>query len=328
MKSLRSLLVESVLLVSPTTLAACGGGGQEPIDAPREPTACVPQTLVHDEPEPPSAELLELVRLCEMNENNCYNLCQAVLYRSMPIASQQSCKVTHSTTKHTIEVGYCPGSGAEGRRPAGLANARRRCPDPTSAHLARAAFYEAASIHAFVQLARELAHHRAPRSLIAAVRRSAAEEITHARIMATLARARGATPPPVVVSTPPFRSIEVIAVENAREGTVGETWSALTAVWQARHAPTPALRATYARIADDEIRHAEVALQIDAWARRRLRPAARRRIDAEQARAIAGLERTIRRPPPAAIIRDLGVPGAAAARRLFRQARPRLWAQA
>ena len=40
------------------------------------------------------------------------------------------------------------------------------------------------------------------------------------------------------------------------------SWAALIAYWQAQHAADPALRATYASIADDELRHAELAREV------------------------------------------------------------------
>lgn len=325
----RRTLMELVMLAAPmTSLLGCGGGHSPP-DASSEGQIFDPcpnsNTVVRQEPEPPSAALLDLVRACEADVRQCDALCQQVLYGE-PIANAtlHSCAVEHTPTGHTITVGYC-WVGAEGRRPHGLASARRRCPDATGAHLARAAFYEAASIHAFVQLARELSHYRAPLRLVHAVRRAAVDEIGHARLMAGLARARGAAPPPLVVTTPRRRSLEAIAIENAREGVVGETWSAMIALWQSRHAPSAALRASYDQIATDELRHAEVALEIAAWTRARLSPAARCRVQQERDRALAGLARSVRRSPPAAIVRELGVPDRATTQRLYSSARARLW---
>lgn len=328
---LRRTLMEVVLLAAPAAaLLGCEGRGEDQIDAPYVVTNPCDQnsfTVTRHVAEPPPAELIDLVRACEADVRQCEMLCWQILYaENIPSSpSLRSCTVEHAATSHTITVGYCY-VGAEGRRPPGLARARKRCVDATGGHLARAAFYEAASVHAFVQLARELRHHRAPRTLVQAVRRSAAEEIGHARAMAGLARAKGATPPPLTVTRSRCRSLETIALENAREGVVGETWSAMIALWQSHHAPTAALRATYAQIAADELRHAELALELHDWTCQRLRPAARKRVEAERERAIAGLARGVRRSPNQEIVRELGMPDRAASQQLFENARARLWA--
>ena len=327
---LRQKLFELVLAAAPLAALGCEGGHSQ-MDAPngqeQQSNACDLNysQLMRSVAEPPPADLLDLVRACEANTVQCDDLCRRILdNEGFAGTTMKDCAVTHSSTKHDITVGYCF-IGAEGRRPAGLAGARKRCASVTSGHLARAAFYEAASVHAFVQLARELRRHRAPRALVTAMRRSAAEEIVHARLMAAHAHARGSAPPQVVVASPRRRSIESIAIENAREGLVGETWAAMTALWQSLHAPDADLRAAYARIADDELRHAEVAVDIDRWARSRLAPAARTRVDAARSRAITTLSRQVRRAPDRALVAELGLPDRAAATKLFADARTVIW---
>jgi hypothetical protein len=320
---LRHRLIELVLVAAP--LAACEGGRSQ-MDAPEVFDPCqVPQQLVKVVPEPPPAGLLALVRSCEASAKGCDDLCRRILAdEGLGSNDLKSCAVNHTAVDHTVTVGYCF-LAVEGRRPHGLASARTRCSTLAGGHLARAAFYEAASVHAFVQLARELRRHRAPRALVSAVRRSAAQEIIHARVMTELSRARGSVPPPVVVSAPRRRSIEAIAIENAREGLVGETWSAMTVVWQSMHAPDERLRATYARIAADELRHAEVAVEIDRWTRERLTPAARARVDSARDAAIRALARQVRVAPKPALVSELGLPDRAAAARMFDAARGEIW---
>jgi hypothetical protein len=129
-----------------------------------------------------------------------------------------------------------------------------------------------------------------------------------------------------VVAPPKRRSLESIAIENAAEGVVGETWAALIAYWQARHAPTAELRAAYAEIADDELRHAELSRKVAAWAETQLAPAARRRVRLAQQKAVTRLARGVRRGAPAALTDELGIPAPAQMQRLFADARARLWA--
>jgi hypothetical protein len=64
-----------------------------------------------------------------------------------------------------------------------------------------------------------------------------------------------------------------VALENAREGCVGETYAAAVALWQAERAGDPEVRAAMAGIARDEIAHAQLAWDVDAWAASRLSPA-------------------------------------------------------
>lgn len=243
-----------------------------------------------------------------------------------------SCVVTHDATGHDVAIGYYTSNGTngcpivEGRRPAGLTRARKPRAGVAGMHLARSAWYEAASVHAFVSLARELARHGAPTALRDAAKRAALDEVHHARLMGDLARARGATPPPVEIENPGQRSLESIAIENVTEGIVGETWAALIAFWQAAHATEPTVRATYARIAEDELRHAELSIEVDAWARTKLPPAARQRVEAARTRAIAKLANRVKAKLPAALVEELGMPDAAAMQRLFTDARERVWA--
>ena len=115
--------------------------------------------------------------------------------------------------------------------------------------LARAAHDEAASVHAFLALHRELAQHGAPWELLAAVLLAAADETRHAATVAALARAHGGPILPPALTPIPPRDLLTIAVENAVAGCVHETWAGLCATHQARHARDPAIRAAYAAIA-------------------------------------------------------------------------------
>jgi hypothetical protein len=118
-----------------------------------------------------------------------------------------------------------------------------------------------------------------------------------------------------------------VARENAREGCVHETFGALTAVRQARLAADAGLRATFATIARDETRHARLAWEIDAWARTALPTRAARLVDEARREAGARLVADVGRiPTPRALVRELGLPTAAAARALARRASRSLWA--
>jgi hypothetical protein len=214
-----------------------------------------------------------------------------------------------------------------GRAPAGLRRARAPRGAPVAAYLARAAHMEAASVHAFRVMERELAALAAPRALTRAAKRAAADEVRHARVTARLARARGSKPPPVRVARAVAgpRSAESIALENAVEGCVRETWSALVACWQAEHARDETVARAMRRIAADETRHAALSWEVARFLDARLDAAARARVAAARARAIAELERAAAASPHVELVRDLGLPGADASRALARGMRVHVW---
>jgi hypothetical protein len=207
----------------------------------------------------------------------------------------------------TIDCNDCFGGG--GRRPVGLARARpRRARTPLGAYFARMAHDEAASVHAFDRMRAELVALGAPRSLVRAADRSARDEGRHARVMAALARAHGAEPAPARVRRARRRGLEAIARENAAEGCIRETWGALVLALQAARAYDPALRATFARVAADEARHAALSWALARFAEGRLGPAGRRRVAAARRRALGSLRRALARSATRPFDRHLGRP--------------------
>ena len=319
--SLRRTLMQIVLAAAPVTSAGCFITG----DCYDEKTA------TYRIPEPPPMQLEMLVRACEADATKCFELCQKVFQENHPYSGISDCEVKHDATGHDIKVEYEVATGnsgcpVEGRRPAGLKRCLPRRRTLAGAQLARAAHFEAASVYAFVGLARELSRHGAPTHLITAAQRAALDEVRHAHLVGELARARGAEPAPAVVAPPKRRSLESLATENAAEGVVGETWAALIAYWQAHHAPTAELRGAYAQIADDELRHAELAREVAAWAETQLSPAARRRVRLARHKAVTRLARGVRRGAPAALTDELGIPAPPQMQQLFADARAQLWA--
>jgi hypothetical protein len=90
--------------------------------------------------------------------------------------------------------------------------------------------------------------------------------------MTSLARRHGAIPASVVDSKRalPLRSLEEVALENALEGCIRETYGAWIAWRQSREADDLEYRATMRRISADELRHAQLAWDIHAWAMKQL----------------------------------------------------------
>jgi hypothetical protein len=230
--------------------------------------------------------------------------CKAVCERVAPGSStggMQGCNWSTSPAGDARIYYYCGACGV-GRVPAEVAPCARG--EGVAARLAMQAYYEAASVVAFDRLVAALRRARAPRSLVDAARRASADERRHAETFAALARARGAVvrKPALGCATP---SLLEIALENAAEGCVRETYGALVTAHQAEHAQDPALRAAFASIAGDEAAHAALSWRLARWLDARLTPAERRRV----ARARRDAVRALR---PAAAIdatdRALGVP--------------------
>jgi rubrerythrin len=162
----------------------------------------------------------------------------------------------------------------------------------------------------------ELASMRAPRALVRGAVAAGRDEVRHARAMARFAQARGARVPRARVRSAGARSAAAVAIENAVEGCVRETYGALVLAWQAAHAGDAELRAAFARIARDEARHASLAWALAAWLEPRLDAKTRARVTHARARAVARLEREQREPPPS-LARDAGLPTASEARALL-----------
>ncbi|NUP10241.1 MAG: ferritin-like domain-containing protein [Polyangiaceae bacterium] len=177
-----------------------------------------------------------------------------------------------------------------GRRPQGFV--AHASPGSIQSWLCTAAMLESVSIPAFEHLAEELAARGAPRALVERTRRAARDEKRHADAFIELG---GRSMPPPVFLRSQTRSVEDIAIDNAREGCVLETFSALLALLQSKHAESRMLRAAMAPIAEDERRHAELARDIDDWCSRRLQPADRRRVLTARRSAVNELEAQLRR---------------------------------
>lgn len=138
-----------------------------------------------------------------------------------------------------------------------------------------------------MRLARELRAHGAPEDFARRAERAADDERRHARMMMTLA---GIDHVDAFEPSMRVRSLADVALENAVEGCVRETYAALVAHHQARHAASPRVRAVMKRIAEDETQHAELAHDVNAWARACLPQGALEALDAAARRAIDELE--------------------------------------
>jgi hypothetical protein len=314
----RRLLLAAVVLPA-APLAACGARVEpfEPAadaggDALPDGASCAPVTVSD-----PSSCGATVTFPCGLPDpvdvgptsERCQQLCPAD-------AGFFSCWITRDDAGPASVV-QCT-SCAVGRRPvAHRARAGSRGRSQLGGWLARIAELEAAAVDAFDVLSAELSAHGAPRRLRVEARRARRDEVRHARTIRALARRRGGRPVVGATAARPIRALEDIAIDNAAEGCVRETWGALFASHQAEHATDPALRRAFARIADDETRHASLSWQLHRWALARLAPASRARVEAARAAAIASLRAEIASQVPSTIARDAGAPSCPGAVRLF-----------
>lgn len=199
-----------------------------------------------------------------------------------------------------------------GRRTAGFVAASRESHGPTMGYyFARCAELEALSVYAFERLARELRAVGAPTSFSERAEQAAMEEVRHASTMANLAARFGTTPPALQMGALPLRSLFEIALENAVEGVVRETYGAAIALHQSGHAEDPDIRAAHVAIAEEERTHAELAIELDVWFASRLDEAQRARIEVAKTETIEALRVELDEAPPSSALRaGAGLPPA------------------
>lgn len=217
-------------------------------------------------------------------------------------------------------------SCAIGRRHAGMRPCRRdRAGSVVGGYLAQAARLEAASVDAFLDLGVALGGLGAPRRLVRGAARAAADEIRHARQTGALSSLYGveARGPSVEPVTAP--NLEALALENAVEGCVRETFGALCGAYQAARAADPVVRTTLEQITRDETTHALLSWQIAAWAEPRLDRAALRRVREARRAAIRELRDEAAVAPQPELCATLGVPDAARATVLLGALDQGLW---
>jgi hypothetical protein len=205
-----------------------------------------------------------------------------------------------------------PGNG--GRRPAYFAQLGFSHPPAGRAvgvHFARVACMEAGSVEAFRRMRDELVLHGAPRRLVNAATRAIRDELRHVRQTSALARRFGEDPVSPIPAPPVRpRSLEEMARENAVEGCIRETYSALECLWQAKVARDPVVRSVMTRIARDEMRHVALAWAVHRWATSRLDADARARLQAAQEDEIAVLLRELAKDPAESLVATAGLPRA------------------
>lgn len=178
------------------------------------------------------------------------------------------------------EIEYRSPGFCTGRRPLGhreLAFVQRS----RGAWFAEQAYLERASITAFEQLATWLTNRGAPAELIERCREAAADEVVHAQHMAAHAE-RDGHEVPLAITEPSPDDLLAIALHNAVEGCVRESFGALLGGHQARTCEDAELRELFAIIAADELRHGQLAWDLHAYLQAGLDEAGRAQVEAAQ----------------------------------------------
>lgn len=180
---------------------------------------------------------------------------------------------------------------------------------------------EGAAVVAFRVLYAELAALGAPRELLSRVREAIRDEVRHTRATRALARRDGVEAPrPRVEVRRGRRSALEIALENAREGCVRETYGALLAWHQAAHAEDARVRASMRAIADEETSHAALSWDVATWLDGLLTEEERAKVRAAREAARAELAAELAAPVEPELARSAGLPTPAVARWMLDEA--------
>ncbi len=156
-----------------------------------------------------------------------------------------------------------------GRAPRALAASPRSSLEGWWANMA---LREAEAITAFDELALELAALGAPAAFIERARAAREDEVRHAELCASMASV--AVPPAPRLTLTPFDPMRFVEL-NAAEGCIRETFAVIDTLARASRASDARTREVLRTIAMDELQHAQLSWDIDAWARRHLGPPAR-----------------------------------------------------
>lgn len=213
-----------------------------------------------------------------------------------------------------------------GRLTDGVAGPQRTPHTDLGSYFSEMARLEATAVLAFERLERELFALGAPAALVARARSAATDEARHTDMVNALAAAFGGDHAEAPVAPAwTTRSALDLALENAAEGCVRETYGALVATYQAASAEDPRVRAALTRIAADETEHAAFSWDLAAWLDQQLTTAEQAQVLARRAHAIEAFEAPYDNGLPASASVLLGLPDVATRDRLFHALHQSVW---
>ena len=229
----------------------------------------------------------------------CEEVCKQVSFRSQVIMDTCALTLPDPATHVGAKPGHitCTGKGVvicEGRRPLG----HREVPLPVgdghcngatiAATIAAMAHLERASVVAFEQLATQLDQLGAPEDLAQRCLAAAADERRHDWALTAIAEELGAIVPAAEQTELPD-DLFTIALHNAVEGCVHESWAAVLAQHRADSSDNPRLAETFSTIARDEARHGQLAWDLHAFFMTRLSEQEQVTVQRAQQDALAAL---------------------------------------
>lgn len=234
-----------------------------------------------------------------------------------------SCEITYTA----IDSPYTCPRPVPGRMPNGLRTdaAEQSAQNSIAEYLANMRAMEAAAVTAFKYLTRELEAYGAPQALIDRAKQAVTEEQRHAEMADLLAAAHQAELVNVAVDDFVLRSLYEIALENAIEGCVNETFAAACGIWQSEHAELPAFKEVIAHITDEEMGHAALSWEIHEWLMPQLSLAQQHQIRESQSLAIDELINNFRQKGDPAQQFAFGLPDEQAAGYIFAQLQNSVW---
>lgn len=197
----------------------------------------------------------------------------------------------------------------QGRRVRELVAPKPRLVPVLGVYLANAAFYRATSAIAHERLTRELESFGAPATLLDGCALATLADRAHAAELARLAQDRGvpaSTPEPIVL---PIRSKLDVAIDNAIEGVVRQSFALDFAHHRAQHAGDPEIRAVMSVIADEAESHAELAFDVAVWLCSILDPVETAFVDEAIRHASVTMPREIDVEPEPILCERAGIPG-------------------
>jgi len=236
--------------------------------------------------------LCETLMLKETDwEYSFVDTCSMTLDSSFFEPSEDTAEMENTDIDGSTVVGSIECSGeiieymCKGRRPLGYQ-------EGTGGYFARSAHLEAASVVAFVQLSRQLQRWDAPKDLIERCVEAAQDEVRHSNIMARLAKCFTEKLSPLQVDST-AEDLFTVALHNATEGCIFETWSALEMKLISHTAKTEELRNVFAKIAEDETKHAQLSWDLHHWFLARLSAPQRQEILTAQRNALRVLQEEV-----------------------------------
>ena len=271
----------------------------------------------------------DLAKLEKIQTSNCSTKTQP--FTTSPFrggdSSKPSTLVSCEVEYTAIHAPYTCTKIVPGRMPNGLQTGHNQATAQNSIarYLADMTTMETAAITAFKYLVKELKAYGAPSSLIAHAQLAVEEEQRHAEMAGLLAAAHQAEVSEILVADFALRSLFEIALENAIEGCINETFAAACGLWQSEHAQMPVFKEVIAHITDEEMGHAALSWEIHEWLMPQLTSSQQQSINNAQAEAVETLITNFKQKGDPAQQLAFGLPDKTGATAIFAQLQNSVW---